>query len=167
MNYKGIIMKKILLTLAVAGTLSGCGVSSAPPENDYSASSIRKVREVLKVTIISKRRVKVASDKATGKLAGAAIGATIGNGSAGGMNGEKTVAGIVGAIVGSAIGESIEGSSKQYFAIEYVVQDANENLRSVVVNNDDLIVGDKAFLIVSDRPVLRKIPSGVKKNKIK
>ena len=158
-------MRKIFSILAVAGMLSGCGISSAPPEDDYSASAVRKVQEVIKVTIISKRRVKIASDKATGKLAGAAIGATIGSGTAGGINGEKMVAGIVGALVGSAIGESVEGGVKKYFATEYVVKDPNGNLQSVVVSKDDLNVGDKAYLILADRPVLRKITPSVTKNK--
>ena len=149
-------MKKILSILALAGTLSACGISSAPPEDDYSASSVYGTQEVLKVTIVSKRRVKVASNKTTGKLGGAVIGGAIGDASAGGSNGEKAVGAIVGAIAGSVIGEAIEGNVNQYFATEYVIEDATGELQAVIVKDNYFNVGDKAFLILSDRPVLRK-----------
>lgn len=138
-----------MLILPLALIVSAC--TSNIGADQYATSSVGQVSTALKGTVVSVRRVAVASENGAGTLIGGAAG-----GVAGSMIGGSDTAHILGAIGGAVIGgiagnAAQEGLSKQT-GYEYVVQLDNGNMVTVTQGDDVLLnPGQKCLVLYGNR----------------
>ena len=137
------------------GLLTAC--TGTVPDSDYDSSSAYMTHETIKVKIVSKRSVTVSkADGIVGKSAGAVIGGVAGA-SATDSEAERIVLTIGGAILGGLVGDAIEKNASKVKATEYILEKLDGDIIAVVVKDKNLNVGDKAYLIMGERPVLKRI----------
>ena len=142
-----------LFAILLMGFLTACG---SVPDYDYEDSSAYGTHETMKVKIVSKRTVTVSKDGIIGKAAGAAIGGVVGA-STTDSKPERIVLTIGGAIVGGLVGDAVQKNVSKVKATEYILEKLDGDIIAVVVKDSNLAVGDKAYLIMGERPVLKRI----------
>ena len=142
-----------LFAIFLMGLLTACG---AVPDYDYEDSSAYTTHETMKVKIVSKRSVTVSKSGIVGKSAGAVIGGVAGA-SVTDSEAERAILTIGGAIVGGLVGDAIEKNANKVKATEYILEKLDGDIIAVVVKDKNLNVGDRAYLIMGERPVLKRI----------
>ncbi|MGB1361595.1 MAG: hypothetical protein ACPG8V_05715 [Alphaproteobacteria bacterium] len=148
-------MKKVLLALLIAGSLTACGRGQMP-RGDYDSSAMYGTHEVLDVTIVSHREITVSQE---GGIVGKGAGAIIGGVAAGSLTeseSESTILAVGGAVLGGIIGDKIEKGMNEVKATEYIVKKKDGTKMAVIVNNNNLRKGDKAILVMGNRPSIRR-----------
>ncbi len=146
-------MKK-LIVLTMLGFLTACMDNH---NSDYVSSSSYSTHQTIKVKVISRRAVTVSRDDGVvGVGAGAAIGGLAGS-SITDSEAEKTILTIGGAILGGMVGDSIEKEGSKIKANEYVLEKSDGSLITIVIKDGSFRKGDKAYLIMGKKPVLRLI----------
>lgn len=106
----------------------------------------------MKGKIISMREVNVSGGQSgVGAGAGAAAGAVAGS-NIGGTTRNNVLGAIGGAVVGGIAGATVEQAATAGKAVEFIVQQENEQSIAVVQTNEDfLAVGDRVMVLRSDR----------------
>ncbi|MDC9592047.1 glycine zipper 2TM domain-containing protein [Xenorhabdus sp. IM139775] len=128
------MLKRFLVGVAVATTLSGCADMGALSSDTYSINQAKQAQTVTYGTILSVRPVKIKGNQAgdpnmLGLIGGAVLGGLLGN-TVGGGSGQK-LATAAGAIAGSMAGQGIEGTLNQTKGVELEIR--MDSGKSVIV----------------------------------
>jgi outer membrane lipoprotein SlyB len=125
--------------------LLGCGGSYSP--NTYNTAAVQQAAKVDRGVVLGIRAVGVSANGAAGAVTGAAAG-----GIAGSQVGSGGVTGAFGAlggtVIGGLVGASIEHSTADSPALEYIVRKTNGDLVSVTQQDPQpLAIGQKVLVI--------------------
>jgi outer membrane lipoprotein SlyB len=130
-----------LLTLL----LSGCGPSYSP--NTYASNAVQQANKVDQGVVVGVRAVSVSAQGTTGAVMGGAAGAAAGTQVGGG--GISTAFGAIGGtLIGGLVGTTVEHTTADTSAWEYVVRRPNGDLISVTQKDTTpLAIGQKVLVI--------------------
>ncbi len=139
---------RIVLCLALAASLAGCGPDYSP--NTYSTNAVQQANKVEQGVIVGVREVGVSTSGAVGAAVGGAAG-----GIAGSQVGEgagKALSTLGGVLVGGVAGSAAEHVVGDTRAFEYIVRKANGELVSVTQKDvEPLTTGEKVLVIAGNQ----------------
>ena len=130
----------LLIALAVAA----CGSDYSP--NTYNTAAVQQANKVERGVIVGLRDVMVTSKGSAGAITGAAVGGVTGSQVPTGVG--SALGAIGGSLIGGIIGQSVEQTTADAPAYEYVVQKTNGELVSVTQKDPArLAIGQKVLVI--------------------
>lgn len=133
-----------IVTLLIASALAACGSDYSP--NTYNTAAVQQANKVERGVIVGLRDVMVTSKGSTGAVTGAAVGGVTGSQVPTGVG--SALGAIGGSLIGGIIGQSVEQTSADSPAFEYVVQKTNGELVSVTQKDETrLAIGQKVLVI--------------------
>lgn len=152
MNYQPLFAA--VCTFISAVFLNGCATPNAS-NAQYSSSALSSATRTIEGVVVSKRPVTVTGTNSLGVGAGASVGAIAG--SSIGSNVRDNLAGaVVGAVAGGLVGAAMEANATKQDAYEYIVKSDVMGLTTIIQADSNIYVGDKVFVVLSNKPVLVK-----------
>ncbi|MDC9580926.1 glycine zipper 2TM domain-containing protein [Xenorhabdus sp. PR6a] len=139
------MLKRFLVGVAVATTLSGCADMGALSSDTYSINQAKQAQTVTYGTILSVRPVKIKGNQTgdpnmLGLIGGAVLGGLLGN-TVGDGSGQKLAA-AAGAIAGGLAGQGVEGALNQTKGVELEIRmDSGKSV--IVVQKLDNVIFNK------------------------
>jgi outer membrane lipoprotein SlyB len=134
--------------------LAGCSPDYSP--NTYSSNAVQQANKVDKGVIIGMRPVEVAAGGAVGTATGAAAGGALGAQTPGGGV-TATLGAIGGGLVGGLIGSTVEHTSNDTKAFEYIVRKTGNELVSVTQKDATALSVGMHVLVIAG-PQARIVP---------
>ncbi len=126
-------------------TLAGCGPDYSP--NTYSGAAAQQANKVDQGMVVGVRRVDIRAQTTTGAVTGGAVGGIAGS-QAPGSGVVSAIGALGGSLIGGIIGSSVEQSTIDTAAYEYVVRKPNGELISVTQKDEvPLAVGQNVLVI--------------------
>ena len=131
----------VVLLLAVAA----CSPDYSP--NTYNTGAVQQANKVERGVIVGLRDVMISSKGAAGAVTGAAAGGVVGS-QAPGTGVTSALGAIGGTLIGGIVGGTVEQTTANVPAIEYMVQKAKGDLVSVTQEDKHpLAIGQKVLVI--------------------
>jgi len=143
-------MRRAVITLCVVALLAACAPRYT--NSQYERTDIGRAATVMHGTIISMREVNL-SGTSSGLGAGTgAVGGGVAGAVAGGNSVPAAIVGAVGgAVVGGVAGAVVENEATKGKAVEFIVQQENDQIIAVPQSNEDnLAVGEKVLILRSN-----------------
>ena len=132
--------------LAMLAALSGCGPSYSP--DTYASSAVQQANKVERGLIVGVRRVDVSAPGTVGALAGGAAGGAVGAQVPGSMLG-ATFGAIGGTVLGGLVGTTMEHTTADTIAFEYIVRKPNGELVSVTQKDKEPLPLGQHVLVIA------------------
>lgn len=129
-------------------------MSCSKPDNSsatYDRSDLKVAKRTIKAQIVSKRLVEVKGGSGVGTSAGAATG-YIAGGTAGSGSTDNAVGAIAGAIIGATIGSAVENKSMSVDATEYILEDDQSNLMTIIMTDSRFSEGSLVYVTLGYPP---------------
>jgi outer membrane lipoprotein SlyB len=130
--------------LVLAAALSGCGPDYSP--DTYSSAAVQQANKVEPGIIVGVRPVGVSAPGTLGAATGAAAGGIVGSQTPGTVG--SAFGALGGALVGGIVGTTVEHTTSDATAYEYIVRKPNGDMLSVTQQDPTpLAIGQKVLLI--------------------
>lgn len=149
---KSVLFQSTALVMALSATtvlLSGCGKQISP--NTYSEAHVGEASRTFRGIVVSVREVNIQAheriqDNTTGGLIGGVAGGVAG--AQFGQGRGQLAAGAAGALLGAAVGAFAEQEMSGQTGLEYVIELANGEMRTVVQGLDVRFNPGQAILLM-------------------
>jgi outer membrane lipoprotein SlyB len=142
------LTRRLLIPVFILAGLSGCGPSYSP--DTYASNAAQQANKVEQGVIVGIRTVDVSAAGTVGTVTGAAAGGIAGSQAASGPVAAFTSLG--GALVGGIAGATIEHTTDDTTAFEYIVRKPNNDLISVTQKDKTpLSLGQKVLVITGNQ----------------
>jgi len=130
-------------------TLAACGPDYSP--NTYSGSAAQQANKVDQGMVVGVRRVDIRAQATTGAVTGGAVGGIAGS-QAPGSGVVSAIGALGGSLIGGILGSTVEQSTIDSTAYEYVVRKPNGELISVTQKDEiPLAVGQNVLVITGSQ----------------
>ncbi len=137
------------LVAVLLAALAGCSPDYSP--NTYGSSAVQQANKVEQGVVVGVRGVGINASGATGAVTGAAAGGIVGSQTPGGGLGTAFGA-LGGTVIGGLVGSTIEHSTADTLAFEYVVRKTNGELLSVTQRDPaPLDIGQHVLVIAGSQ----------------
>lgn len=147
-NFRGFIMKKILLYVVLSFGFLLVGCNQDIGTSSYTANQAGEVNRVVPATVVSMRAVTINTSSGYGAPIGAVAGGVAGS-AIGGSTRANIIGGLGGAVVGGLAGHAIDQGIGKKKGMEYVLRVTKDKSLITVTQLQDmqLSVGQKVLVI--------------------
>jgi outer membrane lipoprotein SlyB len=143
------------LSVAVLCMLGGCGPDYSP--NTYSTAAAQQAAKVDRGVVAGFREVAISADGTVGAVTGGAAGGLIGSQAPGGGF-SAALGALSGSVIGGIVGTTVEHTTEDTRAFEYIVRQTNGDLISVTqkdkvplaIGQNVLVIAGKQARVVPD-----------------
>jgi len=134
--------------LVIGGLLAGCAPDYSP--NTYSTAAVQQANKVEQGVVAGVRVVDVLGQGTAGALAGGAAGGIVGSQTSGGIG--SAFGALGGSLIGGLVGTTVERTTTDTKAFEYIVRKGNDELVSVTQKDEKpLVLGQRVLVIAGSQ----------------